>query len=178
MSTTQDPRRQPDLYWREMEQLKAASVCIRLCRNQLAKQVQAVDLVKAIASCGGIAGWVVFKDYPFLWSGIIAAAQLLDAIKHVFPFAKQHKAASDLTVALELLFIDTQYEWEEIYTGQLADKAIMSARRKLQKLRLDAERKHFPEGFEPPQKLLEKAAAETQIYMTLTYGEANGHEHV
>ncbi len=178
MSTTQDPRRQPDLYWREMEQLKAASVCIRLCRNQLAKQVQAVDLVKAIASCGGIAGWVVFKDYPFLWSGIIAAAQLLDAIKHVFPFAKQHKAASDLTVALELLFIDTQYEWEEIYTGQLSDKAIMSARRKLQKLRLDAERKHFPEGFEPPPKLLEMAVAETQLYMAQTYGEASGDEEV
>src|SRR5580704_18660356 len=107
MATPQDPRRQPDLYWREMEQLKAASVCIRLCRNRLAKQVRWLELVKVIASSGGIAGWVVWKDYPFLWSAIIAAAQLLDATKNVFPFAKEHKAASDLTIALELLFIDS-----------------------------------------------------------------------
>ena len=67
--------------------------------------------------------------------------KLLDAIKHVFPFAKDHKSASDLTVALELLFIDAQYEWEKIYAGKMSDEDIMSARRKMQKLRLEAERK-------------------------------------
>jgi hypothetical protein len=173
MATTQDPRRQPDLYWKEMEQLKAASVCIRLCRNQLAKRVRAVELVKVIGSSGGIAGWVVWKEYPLVWSGIIAAAQLLDAIKHVFPFAKDHKSASDLTVALELLFIDAQYEWEKIYAGKMSDEDIMSARRKMQRLRLEAERKHFPEGFEPPTKLVTLAAKETQAYMMLTYEVSN-----
>jgi hypothetical protein len=79
-----------------MEQLKAASVCIRLCRKRLARQVRAVELIKVIASSGGIAGWAVWNNYPFVWAGIIAAAQLLDAIKHVFPFAKEHKSASDL----------------------------------------------------------------------------------
>jgi hypothetical protein len=170
MAIPQDPRRQPDLYWREMEQLKAASVCIRLCRNRLARQVRWLELVKVIASSGGIAGWVVWKDYPFLWSGIIAAAQLLDATKNVFPFAKEHKAASDLTIALELIFIDSQLEWEKIYTGKVPEDDIMEARRKMQRLRLDAERKHFPEGFQPPPKLLALAAEETQTYMSLTYG--------
>jgi hypothetical protein len=170
MATPQDPRRQPDLYWREMEQLKAASVCIRLCRNRLAKQVRWLELVKVIASSGGIAGWVVWKDYPFLWSAIIAAAQLLDATKNVFPFAKEHKAASDLTIALELLFIDSQLEWEKIYTGKVPEDDIMEARRKMQRLRLDAERKHFPEGFQPPPKLIALAVEETQTYMSLTYG--------
>ena len=166
----QDPRRQPDLYWREMEQLKAASVCIRLCRNRLAKQVRGLELVKVIASSGGIAGWVVWKDYPFLWSAIIASAQLLDATKHVFPFAKEHKAASDLTVALELLFIDAQHEWEKIYTGKVSEGDITEARRKMQKLRLDAERKHFPDGFQPSAKFVVLAAEETRAYMSLTYG--------
>jgi hypothetical protein len=171
MLETSNPRRQPDLYWRELEQLKAASVCIRLCRNQLARRVRAVDLVKAIASSGALAGWVVWRDYPFLWSGIIAAAQLLDATKHVFPFARQHKAAGELTVALELLFIDAQYEWERIYEGLVPWEAIMDARRKMQTLQLEAERKHFPEGFEPPRGLIALAAEEARTYITLTYGE-------
>jgi len=159
-----------------MEELKAASVCIRLCRNRLGRFVRAVELVKAVASCGGIGAWVVWKDYPFLWSGIIAAAQFLDAIKGVFPFAKEHKAAGDLTVALELLFIDTQYEWERIYAGKMGDDAIMTARRKIQRLRLEAERKHFPEGFEAPAKLLPLAANEARNYMIMTYSEANPDE--
>jgi len=154
-----------------MEQLKAASVCIRLCRNRWAHWVRAIELIKAVASSGGIAAWVVWRDYPFLWSGIIALAQFLDAIKGVFPFVQQHKAASDLTVALELLFIDTQYEWEKIYAGKMGDDDIMAARQKMQKLRLEAEQKYFPEGFEPPPKLVTLAAKETQAYMTITYSE-------
>jgi hypothetical protein len=168
---TLDPRRQPDLYWKEMEQLKAASVCIRFCRNRWAHWVRAIELVKVVASSGGIAAWVVWKDYPLLWSGIIALAQLLDAIKNVFPFAKEHKAASDLTVALELLFIDAQYEWEKIYAGKMGEDDIMAARQKMQKLRLEEERKYFPEGFEPAQKFVTLAAEETQTYMMIAYSE-------
>lgn len=47
-----------------------------------------------------------------------ARSQIVDATKHVFPFARQHKAASDLTVALELLCIDAEVEWESIYKGR------------------------------------------------------------
>jgi hypothetical protein len=92
-----DPRRQPDLYWRQFAQLKAASICIRLYRNRLARWVRAVELVKAVASGGAIAGWVVWRDWPILWAGIIAGAQFLDATKHVFPFARSHRSACDLT---------------------------------------------------------------------------------
>lgn len=88
MSNNPNPRRQPDIYWRQMEQLKAASVCIRLYRNRLARWVRGVELVRAVASSGSIAAWAWWKDYPLLWGGIIAGAQVLDATKHVFPFAR------------------------------------------------------------------------------------------
>jgi hypothetical protein len=96
-----DSRRQADLYWRQIEQLKGSAVCIRLCRNRLARRVRAVEVVKAVASSGAIAGWFASDRYRFLWGCIIAAAQLLDVLKDVFPFAKQHKQAASLTVALE-----------------------------------------------------------------------------
>ncbi len=149
MSEASSAIRQPDLYWRALVQLKAASVCIRLCRNRLATQVRWVDGIKAVASSGGIAAWVVWREYPFLWAGIIAAAQLLDAVKHVFLFSRQHRAACDLTVALELLFIESEYEWARIYAGGIPGDAILEARRKMQQLQLEAEHKYFPEGFEP-----------------------------
>lgn len=162
-------RRQPDLYWKQLQQLKAASVCIRLYRNQLAWRVRAVEVVKAVASSGSIAGWVVFREYPFLWSSIIVAAQLLDALKNVFPFARNHKSASDLTVAMELLWIDAEEEWESIYSGQLSEDKIIKRRTQLRKLQLDAERKYFPEGFQPSEKLVKLATDEASTYFALTY---------
>ncbi len=65
-------RRQPDLYWRQMEQCKAASVCIRLYRNRLSKWVRGIELVRAVGSSGSLAAWVWWREHPFLWSGIIA----------------------------------------------------------------------------------------------------------
>lgn len=163
--------RQRLLYWRQLEQLKAACVCMRLYRNRLHRQVRSVEVIKAVASSGGVAGWIIWKDIPFVWTGIIAAAQLLDALKGVFPFSKQHKAASDLTVALEIIYIDAEDEWESIYAGKLGDADITKRRTKLRKLQLDAERKHFPEGFDPDQKLIKLATEETDAYFNLTFGE-------
>ena len=171
MSDTTTARRQPDLYWKLFRQLKAASICIRLHRNRLARWVRAVELIKAVGSCGGIAAWVVWSDWPFLWSGIIASCQVLDATKHVFPFAKQHKAASDLTVALEFLCIDAEAEWESIYAGKIPNEGITERRTRLARLQLEAEHKHFPEGFAPSPALIELATREASDYIALTYGE-------
>ena len=66
MPDTFNARRQPALYWKQMVQLKAAAICIRLYGNQLTHRIRAVELVKVIGSGGGIAGWVVWRDLPFL----------------------------------------------------------------------------------------------------------------
>ena len=40
-----DSKRQADLYWRQIEQLKGAAVCIRLYRNRLARRVKTVEII-------------------------------------------------------------------------------------------------------------------------------------
>jgi hypothetical protein len=144
-----DNKRQAELYWRQIEQLKAAAVCIRLYRNQLARQVKAVEIIKAVASSG--------------------AAQLLDVLKDVFPFAKLHKQAASLTVALELLLIDAKDEWEKIYIGKIADEVIIERRTRLKKLQVEAEHRHFPEGFAPDRKILALATTESRAYFLTIY---------
>lgn len=52
MQTSQSP----SLYWAQLRQVTAASIYMRLYRNRLAKQVRAVELIKAISSSGAIAG--------------------------------------------------------------------------------------------------------------------------
>jgi len=164
-----DSRRQPYLYWRQIEQLKAAAVCIRLYRNRLARRVRAIEIVKAVASSGAIAGWAASRSYPFVWGSIIAGAQLLDALKDVFPFAKLHKQAAELTVALELLLIEAEDEWEKIHIGKFSDAIITERRTRLKKLQHESEQKHFPEGFEPDTKLLALAKREAKTYIKYMY---------
>jgi hypothetical protein len=161
--------RQADLYWKQLAQLKAACICIRLYRNRLQKRVRLVDIVKAVASSAGIGAWVVWKQFPFIWTAIIVAAQVLDALKGVFPFAKDHRAANDLTVALEVIYIDAEDEWEAILAERVPDAEITKRRTKLRKLQLEAERKHFPDGIEFPSKIVALANDEAETYFALTF---------
>jgi hypothetical protein len=173
MAEPENALRAPDLYWKELQDLKAACICIRLYRNQLGRQLRTLEVLKAIASSGAIAGWVVWRNIPFVWSGVIAAAQLADALKGVFPFARNHKAASDLTVALEVVYIDAEDEWESIYAGRLTAEAITKRRTKLRKLRLSEERRFFPEGVELPNALIQLASQEAEAYFNDVFsGEA------
>jgi hypothetical protein len=158
MSHSDNKLRLPTLYWREMKRLKDAAVGIRLSRNHLGRRVRAVELVKAIASSGGIAGWVVWRAVPFLWAGIIVAAQVLDALEPVLRFAAQYRAASQLTVALELLFLDAEDEWERIRAGTMTTEAIGVSLSRLKKRHADAAHKLYPEWYEPSGALLARAA--------------------
>lgn len=163
--------REPDLYWKQLQELKAGCVCIRLYRNQAGRRLRAIEVVKAVASSAAIGGWVIWQSIPFVWSGVIVAAQIVDAIKSVFPFAKTHKAASDLTVALEVIYIDAEDEWEAIHAGWLSAAEIIKRRTKLRKLQLAEEKRHFPEGLEFPPKLIRLATEEAQAYFKVTYSE-------
>jgi hypothetical protein len=164
-----DSKRQADLFWRQIEQLKAAAVCIRLHRDQLARYVRVIEVVKAVSSSGAVAGWFAFDAYKLLFGCVIAAAQLLDVLKDIFPFAKEHKQAAGLTVALELILIDAEAEWERIHLGKISEATIIDRRVRLRKLQLEAERKYFPDGFEVNRKLVARATEETKAYFLVTY---------
>jgi len=155
---------QPTLYWQQLQQLKASSICIRLYRNELRGYVTIVDIIKAVASSGAIGGWVIWKELAPAWTAIIVASQVVDALKGVFPFAKNHKAASDLTAAMETIYIDAEDDWFLIYSGALSDAEINKRRIKLKKLQLAAERKYFPEGFQLSGKLIKIAETEASAY--------------
>ncbi|HUZ65982.1 MAG TPA: hypothetical protein VMU82_19935 [Acetobacteraceae bacterium] len=98
-----------------------------------------------------------------IWGGVIAASQVADALKDVFPFTARHKAANDLVTTLEALLIEALYEAEGVYAGQFTNEQITDRRRVLMKLRHDADAKHFPTGDLPERKDLLALADEAAI---------------
>lgn len=165
-----NPHRQQQLYWNQMVELKIASAYIRLYRDHLATWVSTLGTLKAVASSVGIGAWVIWKQYAFVWAAIIAASQVADALKEVFPFTKKHKAASELTLALTSLFIDAQLEWENIFSGRYTNDEIMNRLHKLRKLQLEAESKSFPDGLATKTSLFEEAQQNAKQYFATTYG--------
>lgn len=166
----QDPHRQQRLYWDQMYALKVAASAIRLYRDSLNKWVTGLGALKAIASCGGIAAWAIWREYAFVWGFIIAMAQVADALKDVFPFAKTHKSTCAHAVTLNSLFIDAQLEWENIFGGKYSDDEIMKRVYQLRKLQLEAENHDFPDGLAMRCALLERAKQDARDYLVSTYG--------
>ena len=170
IESSSDPHRQQRLYWDQMYELKVAACYIRLYRDHLGRWVTGLGAIKAIASCGGIAAWAIWKQYAFVWGAIIAASQLADALKDVFPFAKKHKASCVHAMTLSSLFIDVQLEWENIFSGRYSDDEIMKRLHQLRKLQLEAENHDFPDGLATMNTLLDHAKQEATEYCKATYG--------
>lgn len=165
----QDPHRQQRLYWDQMYALKVAASAICLYRNYLNRWVTGLGVLKAVTSCASIAAWAVWRQYAFVWGALIAASQLADALKDVFPFAKTHKAACAHALTLNNLFVDTQLEWENIFSGRYSDEEIIKRLHQLRKLQLDAENHDFPDGLSMRKSLLDRAKQDAKEYLASTY---------
>jgi hypothetical protein len=126
--------------------------------------------LKAVASSGGIALWVIWREYAFVWASIIAASQVADALKDVFPFSRQHKATSEYMLTLDRLLIDAELEWTRVGAGNYPDDEVINRRHALMTLQHEALRKDFPDGL-PPQNaaLREMADLEAADYLLRTY---------
>jgi hypothetical protein len=142
----------------------------RLYRNWLGRWNTGTGIVKAVATSGTIAAWIIWQAAALVWATIIAASQLIDALRDVIPLARHHRAASDLANALDAIFIDTQFEWENIFAGNYTDDEISARRRKLMRLRSEAERTHFPQGHAPRRKLFALARQQAVTYLHGVYG--------
>ena len=165
------PHRQQNLYLTEVFQLIVARDYIRLYRNILERQMSWFNALRAIASSGAIAAWAVWRAHPLIWAAIIAASQVADALKDVFPFTARHKAANDLLASLEALPIEALYEAERVYAGEFTDSEINDRRRKLMRLSHQARQKHFPAGDLPERKtLLALADRSAAAYFDFMFG--------
>ncbi len=135
-----------DLYWAELVQLKVSCEYIRRYRDSLGAWVTRFAVIRAVVSVSALGTWAAVKSYPMLWGGIIAAAQVADALQNAIPFASRHRGTSALVVSLDALFIDCQREWEDIYAGRLDNAEISVRRQAMMTHRHDELAKHLPNG--------------------------------
>jgi hypothetical protein len=162
--------RQQGLYWSKMVDLKIAASYMRRYRDHLGRWVKTVGTIRAVASSTSIAAWAIWRQYAFIWGAIIACTQVLDAVRDIFPVAKRHKAASELVISLETLFIDAQLEWENIFAGKYTDDQIAKRLHTLRLLHHKAEQHSFSEGIPKQMSRFVLAESDADDFFRKTYG--------
>lgn len=161
--------RQQALYWAELVELKVACEYVRRYRDSLAAWQTRFAVIRAVVSVSALGTWAAVKSYPMLWGGIIAAAQVADALQNAIPFAARFRGTNALCATLDALFIDCQMEWEDIYAGRLDEAEITKRRHKLMTLRLDANQKNLPNALPLSGRLLRLAKEDATTYFHATF---------
>lgn len=162
--------RQQALYWAKMVELRVAANYIRGYRNYLGRWTTGIGTVRAVASSLSIGGWAIWHQYAFVWAAVIASAQVLDAIREVFPVTRRKKAAGELAIVLEGLFIDAQLEWENVFAGKYTDEQISKRLHTLRTQHHMAEGRLFHEGLSVRDWILRKSELDAELFFQSTYG--------
>ena len=161
--------RQQALYWTELVELKVACEYVRRYRDSLAAWQTRFAVIRAVVSVSALGTWAAVKSYPMVWGGVIAAAQVADALQNAIPFAARFRGTNALCATLDALFIDCQMEWEEIFAGRLDEAEIIRRRHKLMTMRLDADQKNLPNALPVNAKLLRLAKDDATAYFQTTF---------
>ena len=102
-------------YWAELVELKTGIYYhIRLRRRDNSWDI-ATKIIPAIATSGGIIGWLVINDFGFYWAIIIVLSHLFSSVKHLFPFEIRRDKTFRLVFELSKIYLVLEKDWERIW---------------------------------------------------------------
>jgi hypothetical protein len=155
-------------YWREFVRLKRDSIYIG--RYQAADEAtdRYLNVFSAIASSASIGGWVVWQDHAIIWAVIIAASQVLTAVKPHLPYRTRLKSLAALCVDLESLSLVAETDWFKVSRGMIDEAEIHALTMALKTKAQRATTKAFGGATLPENSRLLHAADEaTRHYMAV-----------
>lgn len=117
-------REMQEKYWKYMVQIKAWIFYLDLYAENFYKWDKRINVFGAIASSTSIAAWVIWQKLSFVWSIIIAASQVLNAIKVFLPYSKRLKILVPFMEDLKFLYNKIEYNWFKVASGELSEEEI------------------------------------------------------
>ena len=107
------------LYWDTLVQLRANVYYLQAYQIHLEKWDNRIQIFLAITSSSSIGGWVIWNEYGIIWGALIAASQVINAIKRFLPFQKRAKQTGSLNTEVEKLALDAESQWFSVFEGNL-----------------------------------------------------------
>jgi hypothetical protein len=166
-----DPTPYQNRYWKEFYQLRVHVNYLELYMGQTEVLDKSVNIFLAITSSSSICGWAIWNKYGFVWAVIIAASQLVTAIKQFLPYKTRLKALSGLLSELEELSTQAEMRWFDVAEGHLPDEDINKLQYEIRTKKIKSLNKHLGTNTLPKKaKLFEKAEENSRTYINNFYG--------
>ena len=159
-------------YWKEMYQLKVHINYLEAFILEAESYDRWIKIFSAVAASTSIGAWVIWREFSFVWAAIIAASQVVSAVKPYLPFQERRNKYSALLHDFEELFIRMEAQWFEIASSKLTEDEINSARTKIRLQKQKLLKKHLPTSVVPnsPDKT-EKAENIAVDYFSTFHGD-------
>jgi hypothetical protein len=155
------------MFWQEMTTLKRDARYIDLYLARTESIDRWIKALLAITASSSIAGWAIFQTYAFVWGVIVAASQVLQAVKEFLPYKSRLKALASLSTDLNTLSLLAEDQWFKVCGGRMYDDDIHDLRIALKKKKLAAVQKAFPTaGMPENSELATRAENETANYFS------------
>lgn len=111
-------------YWQELYDLRSHANYINVYLLKTELHDRLFKVIIAIASSSSIGAWVIWQEFGFIWSVIIATSQVLTAISAYLPYKARLKTLTGLQPALEELALYAEERWFDVAEGNLTEEAI------------------------------------------------------
>jgi hypothetical protein len=164
-------------YWQELYDLKSHANYVRIYLEKSELHDRGLKICLALASSSSIGAWVIWKELSFVWALIIAASQVINAVKEHLPFKTRLKALSGLQSDLEDLLLFAENKWFDVAEGMLTEDEIHKLQFEIRakKIRL---RNKYLKGMTLPDKHAYLKLAEDLAIQDLNNYYLGGNNHV
>ncbi|PKN76670.1 MAG: hypothetical protein CVU52_03695 [Deltaproteobacteria bacterium HGW-Deltaproteobacteria-10] len=158
-------------YWKELYQLRVHLNYLELYMEQSEFIDKAINVFLAVTSSGSICGWAIWNKLNFMWAGIIAASQLVSAVKQFLPYRTRLKAISGVLKEFEELLTMYEMKWFDVAEGNLTEAEINKLQYEMRSKKVKILYKHLGSNTLPPKdKLFSRAKEIANTYITNFYG--------
>lgn len=152
-------------FWDEIVDTKYSIYYFECYKQYYEKIDLRIKYFLGITSSSSIASWAVWREYDYIFGIIIAISQVINAIKHFFPFETKFKKLQALTSEYERIYLIANNDWYYVSEGLKTTEEINMETTKIKKLKLDAESKYFDNScLKDNHKIYKKAEQKLKIY--------------
>jgi hypothetical protein len=157
-------------YWKELYQLKVHLNYVELYLQDSEYKEKAVNIFLALTSSGSIAAWVIWQKVAVIWAFIIAASQVVTAIKNFLPYKERLKALFGLVHDFEDIVLIAEKKWFDVAEGKLTEEEIHKLQFDIRSKKTMALKKHLGSKILPEKaQLMIKAQASADVYFNNFY---------
>ena len=157
-----------------MQNLKAHVYYLELYQLGSESIERWIGIFLAITSSASIGGWVIWKEYAFVWALLIMISQVISVVYKFLPFKARIKPLSAAGIELSVLADDAEKGWFDVSEGNLTEKEINEKKFAIRKKKSAVMKSAFSGMVLPEnEKLMSKAVEQMHKYFKSHYPEVS-----